>query len=198
MRSTVQVDPTTLLIAPVTSERWNDLVALLGVERGGHNGCWCQWFRLMRVDYEALSGAERRKRLAHTIETGPSPGVLAYHDSRPVGWCAVSPRNDQPRLDKGRVSRRRDDRSYGGVWVITCFFVAIDWRKRGLMRPLIKGASEFAREQGACAIEAYPMIPNQRTSNADVYVGQRDAFVSCGYRQIEKPLPQRAVVRLDL
>lgn len=152
----------------------------------------------MRPDYEALDGNSRQARLAGQIETGPAPGVLAYVDDEAVGWCAVSPRAGQPRLDKGRVSRRLDDCDYDTVWVITCFYVDIAWRHRGLMRPLIKGAVVLAGEQGAQLVEAYPMLPTERTSNADIYVGQLDAFLSCGFRQVAMPLPQRAVVRRNL
>lgn len=173
-------------------------MALFGTERGGHGGCWCQWFRELRPDYNALGKVGRKNRLAGLIETGPPPGVMAYADELPVGWCAVSPRDDQPRLDKGRVSKRQMDTDYDSVWVITCFYVDIPWRRRGLMRPLIDGAVAFARDQGARIIEAYPMIATDRTSNADLYVGHLEAFLSCGFRHVATPLAKRAVVQLSL
>ena len=198
MISVDRLDPGAISIAPVTSQRWADLVALFGPERGGHGGCWCQWFRLFRPDYEALDRGGRKARFADLVERGPPPGVLAYNEDEPVGWCAVSPRAEQPRLDKGRVSKRLKGDDYGRIWVITCLFVDPAWRRRGLMRPLIAGAVDLARNQGARHVEAYPMIPGPKTGNADLYVGQLDAFLDCGFRQLARPLPQRAVVRRAL
>lgn len=168
---------------------------MFGPVRGGHGGCWCQWFRLMRADYEALDRDGRKHRFADLVKHGPPPGILAYVDDLAVGWCAVAPRSSQPRLDKGIVSKRLGTDDYQQTWVITCLYVDTAWRRRGLMRPLVEGAVGFAKGQGARNVEAYPMIPHDRTSNLDLYVGELTTFLSCGFRQIAKPLPRRAVVR---
>ena len=198
MAKAAPIDPADLTIAPLTPDRWHDFVDLFGPSRGALGGCWCQWFRMQRPDYQALDRDGRRARMAGLVENGPPPGVLAYWDGLPVGWCAVAPRADQPRLDRGRASKRRAGEDYNAVWVITCFFVDSAHRRRGLMRPLIEGAVRLAADQGARRVEAYPMIPNQRSGNGDVYVGHRDTFLSCGFRQVAQPLPQRVVVRRTL
>ena len=195
MKASAKVDPSSLVVTPLTPERWDDLVALFGPERGGLGGCWCQWYRLLRPDFEALDRDGRRQRFENLVKEGPPPGVLAYDGDRPVGWCAVAPRAAQPRLDKGRVSKRVGDQDYDHIWVITCLFVDRPWRRKGLMRPLIDGAVKLARDQGARHVEAYPMIPSPKTGDADLFVGKLNAFLTCGFQQIAQPLPKRAVVR---
>ena len=40
------------------------------------------------------------------------------------------------------------------------------------------------------------MIPSPKTGDGDLFVGKLGAFLACGFQQIAKPLPKRAVVRL--
>ena len=43
-------------------------------------------------------------------------------------------------------------------WSATCFVTRKGYRKRGITYALAAATAEFAREQGARALEAYPMI----------------------------------------
>ncbi|HUP01152.1 MAG TPA: hypothetical protein VM737_06485, partial [Gemmatimonadota bacterium] len=49
--------------------------------------------------------------------------------SLPIGWCAVAPREDYPRLERSRILKPVDEAS---VWSITCFFIARTHRGQGL------------------------------------------------------------------
>ena len=59
------------------------------------------------------------------VKAGPPPGVLAYVDGVPAGWCAISPREGLRRLERSRVMAPVDDRP---VWTVTCFFIGRGYR----------------------------------------------------------------------
>jgi hypothetical protein len=79
-----------LVVAPVVPERWEDLVALFG-ENGAYSNCWCTWFLLSGKDFTEAGNEGRRDLLADMVAEGREPGLLAYRDGEPVGWCAVGP-----------------------------------------------------------------------------------------------------------
>jgi len=80
-------------VEPVTPDRWDDLVAVLG-SSGGDGGCWDMFWRLTASEYAASSRDRNRTSLREVIETGSMPaGLLAYRDGAPAGWISVGPRS---------------------------------------------------------------------------------------------------------
>ncbi|MCI0537963.1 MAG: hypothetical protein L0Z50_22335, partial [Verrucomicrobiales bacterium] len=92
------------------------------------------------------------------VAAGPSPGVLAYSGTEPVGWCAVAPREVHARLENSRVVARADARL---VWSVTCFFVARPFRRAGASVQLLKAAVAHAAALGAQVVEGYPVEPKK-------------------------------------
>ena len=113
---------------PLTPERWADFESLFG-KRGACGGCWCMWFRVSRKEFETQKGAGNRKAMKATVDSGVVPGLLAYHEDRPVGWCSVAPRQDYPRLEGSRILKPVDDQP---AWSIVCLFVAKSQRGKGV------------------------------------------------------------------
>ena len=95
------------------------------------------WFKLRRPDWDAAGRAGRKAMFKALVDRGPAPGVLAYVEEAPVGWCAVEPRAAYPVIGRSRIRAPIDDRP---AHAITCFYLRPRWRRRGLMRPLIEGA----------------------------------------------------------
>jgi GNAT superfamily N-acetyltransferase len=83
-----------------------------------------------------------------------APGVLAYQDGAPVGWCSIGPREEFAALKVPRSLKQVDGQP---VWSIVCFYVAQTARRSGLMAALLRGAVAYARQQGARIIEGYPV-----------------------------------------
>ena len=106
------------------------------------------------------------------------PGVVTYRDDTPVGWCHVSPRADIPRLTASRLIRPIDDVP---VWSVICLVVRGGHRKQGVTGHLIAGAVEWARSQGALAVEAYPVDPPGRMDTTMAFVGTRAMFERAGF-----------------
>lgn len=141
---------------PASPEKWSDLERLFG-PRGACGGCWCMWWRLDRAAFEGGKGEPNRERLRALVVGGVEPGLLAYLDGEPIAWCAVAPRSDLSRLDRSRLFKPVDDVA---VWSVTCFFVAVPFRRRGVSVGLLRAAAAFALARGAPAVEGYPVEPH--------------------------------------
>jgi GNAT superfamily N-acetyltransferase len=187
-----------ILIADASATRWDDVAAVMGT-RGDPARCWCQFFRLTNREWQTGRTADRREALRAQLGTGRPPGVLAYDaDGTPIGWCAVAPRGDYPRLATGVVSSATSDED--GLWAVTCFVVRTGERRRGAANVLLGGAIELARRHGATAIEAYPVDVTAKpsTSSSELYHGPLSLFVREGFVEVARPRAARPVVRLDL
>lgn len=182
-----------LTFRPVSSAEWRDLVSLFGA-RGACGGCWCMWWRLPRSEFNARKGEGNRRALKKLVDAGTVPGIIAYDGERPVGWCSVAPREDFPALARSRVLARVDDEP---VWSIVCFFVAKDFRRRGLTGRLVKAAARHARANGARIVEAYPIASAESgMPDAWAYTGFESVFAKAGFTEAARRSPRRAVWRL--
>src|SRR4029453_5320120 len=141
-----------LTIHPVTADRWEHLAALFG-DKGACAGCWCMWWRMTQSAWLGQKGEGTNGKRGALGKKGPPPGLLAYAEGEPVGWCAVGPREDYPRLSRSKVLAPVDAKP---VWSVTCFFVRRDWRRRGVTVALLKEAARFAGSRGARIVEGDP------------------------------------------
>ena len=142
---------------PVTPDRWQDLEKLFG-ERGACAGCWCMYWRLKRAEFDQKRGQGTKRALKKIVNAGQVPGILAYAEGEPIGWCSVAPREDFPVLDRSRILKRVDDQP---VWSVVCFFVARPFRRKGVTVKLLTAAVEYAQQHGAKIVEGYPVEPKK-------------------------------------
>lgn len=181
-----------LSIHPVIPDRWPDLVKLFG-PRGASGGCWCMWFRLKRAEFERRKGEGNRRTMKKIVERGGVPGLLAYENGEPVGWCAVAPRESYLLLENSRVLERVDDKP---VWSVVCFFIAKSHRGKGVTTALLKAAVAFAAKSGARIVEGYPVDPGtRRIPEAFAYHGLVDAFRAAGFREVLRRSDTRPIMR---
>lgn len=179
-------------VRPLTPDRWPDLEALFG-PRGAYGGCWCMWFRLTRREFQERQGEGNREALRSIVGSGEVPGLLAYADGRPVGWCSVEPREAFPSLDRSRILKRVDGRP---VWSIVCFYVARGYRRRGVMAALIRAAVRHAADRGAEIVEGYPVEPRKdRMPDSYAYTGLAEAFRRAGFTEVVRRSETRPIMR---
>ena len=183
--------PIGLRLLPLTADRWSDLEALFGT-RGACAGCWCMWWRLPRADFERQRGEANRQALKALVDAGQVLGLLAYMEGRPVGWCAVGPRESYPALARSRILKPVDDRA---VWSVVCFFVDRRNRGHGVTGALLRAAVEYARERGASIVEGYPVEPQGRSADAFVYTGLASTFRKAGFIEVARRSETRPVMR---
>ncbi|KEO81844.1 GCN5 family acetyltransferase [Tumebacillus flagellatus] len=195
-----------MTVKPANEASWEDLDAVLGSSRCHGGKCYCQRFKIPASKWRDVEDDERAFMLRAESncgqpESSTTSGLVAYLDDQPVGWCAVEPRTAYPTLRKSRVSwdGRNEDKNDQSVWAITCFAVRKGYRRRGITYALTRAAVDFARKQGARAIEGYPMltVPGEEIPWGELHVGSRNAFVAAAFREVTRPTTRRVVMRLD-
>jgi len=183
-----------LRFRPLTPARWKDLEALFG-PRGACAGCWCMWPRFASAQMRQRSNEANRRALRRLVNSGEPPGILAYRDGRPVGWCAFAPRGEYRRLATSRVLRPVDDKP---VWSIICFFIARGVRRAGLTGALLRAALEHVRKRGARIAEAYPVDVRARMSSSALWHGIASTFFRNGFKEVVRRSADRPIVRRQL
>jgi hypothetical protein len=63
------------------------------------------------------------------------------------------------------------------------------------MEKLIGAAMDFARDEGATLIEAYPKPATRKMASTDLYVGTVRCFERAGFKVAAQPSEARAIVR---
>jgi GNAT superfamily N-acetyltransferase len=153
-------------------------------------------WRLHRAQYEQQKGARNKAAFKRIVVNGPPPGVLAYAGAKPVGWCALAPREVHARLENSRVLARVDGQP---VWSVTCFFVAKSFRRAGVSVQLLKAGVDLAAKLGARMVEGYPVEP-KKNPMPDVFAwtGIASAFRKAGFKEVARRSPVRPVMRFEL
>ena len=176
----------------LTPERWVDLEKLFG-QHGATGGCWCMWWRLPRSEFMQQRGEGNKKAFKKIIDSGKVPGILAYVEGQPVGWCAVAPRETFPKLGRSRILKRVDDKP---VWSVVCFFIAKKSRRKGISERLLKAAVDYVRKQGGKIVEGYPVEPKKGwTPDPFAYTGLASAFRKVGFVEVIRRSETRPVMR---
>jgi GNAT superfamily N-acetyltransferase len=171
--------PTSIEVHPATEDRFGDVRTVLEPKSKSPQACWCLTYRLSSAENSMLRGEARPARLRDLCGQAPPPGVVAYIDQVPAGWCAVSPRDAYERLNRSRTIQRLDALP---VWSIVCLVVRSGFRNRGVGRALIQGAVDLAFAHGAPAVEAYPIeTQGNRVSATLAFTGTTEMFIAAGF-----------------
>lgn len=176
---------------PLTSETWQDLHALFEGDNVCRE-CWCMWWRLSASDWTRQRGKENREALKAIVKSGKVPGILAYSDGKPIGWCSISPREEYPRLERSRTLKRIDNKP---VWSIVCFFVAKPFRRQGVSTRLLEAAVEYTGKQGARIAEGYPTRSSKKQQDPLVYTGLASVFQKVGFDEASSSSKTRTIMR---
>jgi GNAT superfamily N-acetyltransferase len=192
-------------IVPANEASRDDLTAIFGTtDYPGR--CQCQRFKVPGWIWRDSTQEQRTASLEAQAACGnpaarATSGLVAYLGGQPAGWVAVEPRTAYPKLRGSRVvwAGRDEDKDDESVWAVTCFAVRKGYRGRGLTYPLARATVGYARQRGARALEAYPMItqPGKEITWGEVHVGARQVFEEAGFTEITHPTARRVVMRID-
>lgn len=193
-----------LRIVPANEASWDDLALVFGT-RGAGSRCFCQRYKLARGEsFGGFPAEERAARLREQTDcgnpgSGPTSGLVAHLDDQPVGWVAVEPRPAYGGIVRNaRVpwDGRDEDRADPGIWAVTCLFTRAGFRRAGISGELAVAAVDHARRSGARALEAYPILTT-RVIDEELHVGTLGVYLAAGLREVSRPTPRRAVLRID-
>ena len=180
---------------------FDDMATMFAPKNPDSSVCWCLSWRLSSKENRELTGIDRADKVRELCARDTAPGVLAYLDGNVVGWAGVAPRAELHPFANSKRIPHVDDLP---VWSIWCLRVRPGHRKQGVTAALIDGAVKYAREQGAPAVESYPVDnDDQRVDQTMAFVGTRGMFERAGFAKaadtdsVSGGIP-RIVMRLSL
>jgi len=174
--------PANLRVVPASADRFDDVATILAPKTAGVVACWCLVYRLDPTTNRELGAEERRETLRSLCAEPIPPGVLAYDGDQVVGWAGIAPRSEVRGIRDNRKIPPVDDVP---VWSLWCLKVRPGHRGRGVSLALIDGATRFAFEHGAPAVESYPMDNHGRkVDTTAAFVGTRSQFEAAGFSRI--------------
>lgn len=143
--------------------------------------------------YRKVPRDKNKAAFREIVKRGPPPGLLAFDGDVAVGWCQLTPRDHLPWLDRAWRLKRVDQLP---VWSISCFYVRIGYRRRGVTSALISAALRAAKLAGAPAVEAYPLDADKTPSSS--WTGYATTFERAGFTVVARHVPARPIMRHDL
>ncbi len=180
---------------PLIKENWNDFEDLFG-EKGACAGCWCMYWRMRRKEYDTLRGSGTKKKMKTLVNSGTIPGILAYENDKPVGWCSVAPRENFPVLENSKVLKRIDDKP---VWSVVCFFINKEYRKQGLTVELLNAVKKYVKINRGKIIEGYPVEPKSgKTADVFAWTGLATAYKKAGFKEVARRSATRPIMRFSI
>jgi hypothetical protein len=143
--------------------------------------------------FEQQKGEANRQAMKHLVHSGHIPGIIAYVDGLPTGWCAVEPRENLAALARSRILKPLDEKP---VWSISCFFIGKNFRNSGLSIRLIRAAIQYVKQQGGQIVEGYPVEPRtDKMPAAFAWTGLASAFIQAGFQEVARRSDTRPIMR---
>ena len=184
-------------VHPATG-RSDAVSAVLRPATNPDKACWCLTYRLDPAQLNDTSPGVREGAMRGLCDRSTAPGLVAYVDGKPAGWCGVGPRSEFHRLNHSRTIQRVDDVP---VWSAICFVVKAAYRGQGVAGALLDGAIDFAGANGAPALEGYPV--EGRVGGAFAFPGSITLFERAGFVRVAPTTSKsggaiRWIMRLDI
>lgn len=184
-------DRPVLEFQPVSPERWPDLVRF-GADHGNFGWCWCMRWRLTSTEFRNSTKASRRAALEKRVAEETPVGVLGYLGGEPLAWCSIAQRETYAALERSKVLARVDDVP---VWPVVCFLIDRTLRRQGVTPDLLRAAVDYARAQGARAVEGYPVEDDIKSYD---FMGSTTTFRLAGFRDVNYGQTGRRLMRVML
>lgn len=177
---------TDLTYKSVGMENWKNLVKLFE-SKGGPDYCWCMVWRNMNGGASRSSKADKKASLKTYVDQNTPTGLLGCAGTESVAWCSIAPRDSYRNLTGVD--------SLSDVWSLVCFFIKREYRKQGQTAKLIRAAINYAKENGAKYVEAYPVDPDSPSYR---FMGFKPVFKKMGFNFRHKAGKRRNVMILQL
>jgi GNAT superfamily N-acetyltransferase len=172
----------TIVIKPVDKDNWHDFETLFE-SKGGPSYCWCMAWRMTAEELKNNTSSKRKEYIRQRVWDGVPIGILAYQNGDAIAWCSIAPRETYRRLG--------GDETLENVWSIACFYIKKEFRDKGLLDILIEKAKDYAKENGAKHVEAYPVEPDSPSYR---FMGFIRTFEKVGFRLVKMAGTRRHVM----
>jgi len=154
------------------------------------------FWRVPRKEFDQGKGPGNKRAFKKIVSQGQEPGIIAYNDKEPIGWCAVAPREVYVALERSRILKPIDDKP---VWSVSCLFIKKPYRRKGVSAQLLRAAVEFAAAHGATVVEGYPVEPSMdKMPDPFLWHGVPSAFKTAGFREVLRRSKSRPIMRFEI
>ena len=177
-----------LIFRAVTKDSWRDFETLLE-SRGGPKSCWCMIWRVTAEESKHTDGKSRKAFMHQRVSQGTPVGILGYLYGQPVAWCSIAPKKGYRNLTDKHPTETEN------VWSLVCYYVKREHRSKGFFKQMTKAAISYAQENGAVAIEAYPVEPNSPSYR---FMGFVQTFEEIGFKEIGRAGSRRHIMTLNV
>ena len=177
---------TELHFKPVDSTNWTDLEKLFESKGGPHN-CWCMVWRNMSQGTDRSNKVAKKASLENYVVNKNPVGLLGYDNTEAIAWCSIAPRESYRELS--------GENSLTNVWSLVCFFIKKEYRQKGITEELIKQAIQYAKDNGANYVEAYPVEPESPSYR---FMGFKPIFDKLGFDFKHKAGQRRYVMTVKI
>jgi GNAT superfamily N-acetyltransferase len=151
------------------------------------------FWRTSRAECQRGFGEGNKQAFKAIIDSGKVPGILAYQQEKAIAWCSIAPREDYPVLARSPTLRPVDNKP---VWSIICFFISKNYRRQGLTEIMIKAAIDYAKNNGADIVEAYPLRAEiSKEFPYERYMGVLPTFQRLGFEEVLSRSERRPILR---
>jgi len=153
-------------------------------------------WRLTKPEFDENKGDGNKKLMKKLVSKDEQIGIIAYAGKKPIGWCAVAPREQYIKLNSSRVLKPIDEQK---VWSIPCFFLTKEYRRKGLSTEILKGVIAYCKKKKVTVLEAYPIIPySGNMPAAFAWTGILSTFLKAGFVEEKRWSKARPIVRCYL
>lgn len=154
------------------------------------------FWRIKGSEFSASGNKGNKAAMQRIVARNEIPGLLAYVNKKPVGWISLGPKEQFGRIERSPLFKAIDKQP---VWSVVCFFIAHEYRNRGVGKGLLAAAADYARTQGARILEAYPIdTKGKRREDAALFTGTQPLFEQAGFKEIIRRKERRPVMRKKL
>jgi len=171
---------------PVTKERWPDFEKLFEGKSSPHN-CWCTAWRNVEKKGNKPDKKEKKISIKTSISKNIPIGIMAYSNKEPIAWCSIAPRETYRALG--------GDETINNVWSLVCFFIKRSFRNNGITELLLTEAINYAKNNGAEYVEAYPVEPDSPSYR---FMGFIHTFEKANFKFIKMAGTRRNVMLFEL
>lgn len=169
--------------------------------------CYCRYWHFsgdknawLERCYVDAGRNEAELREAAAQGSAETSGVVAFAEQKLVGWLKVAPSGALRKFYEQRYYRGLSvlqGRPTEGVFTIGCLLVHPQHRGNQVATALVQAAIEFARAQGARALEAFPRRTEGRVSDEEHWMGPESPYLQAGFSAVEAT-PPYPVYRIEL
>ncbi len=177
-----------LTLKPVTAQTREDFIAVFD-EPGGPKYCWCMAWRQTNAEVKDSSSASRKRQMLGRIDAGTPVGLVGYQQGEPLAWISIAPRDTYRALGGPEAEEGEN------IWSIVCMYARRALRGQGLAHQMIAAAVDYAKKNGASAVEAYPVDPDSPSYR---HMGFVPAYERAGFKETGRAGTRRHVMRLTL